>query len=257
MLISDLSLVRAAHIVLASASPRRTAILNEQFGLNVRAIPSTFEETLDKNAFDSPVDYAMENARQKALEVFSRCESPFGSKHDRPPSLIVGADTIVILNGQILEKPKSTDDARRMLSALSDAGSHTVCTAVALVYGGSCWESMPHEHTFAETTTVAFKPINQAEIEAYVATGEPMDKAGGYGIQGMGGAFVTSIVGDYQNVVGFPAARFCAELDAERLAHWIDAAPAEPVSKSVPVTSGYTIVSDECDDLDECGLPSD
>jgi septum formation protein len=195
MLISDLSLVRAAHIVLASASPRRSSILNEQFGLNVRTVPSTFDESLDKSMF-APVEYAKETARQKALEVFSRSKSPFEARHGLPPSLVVGADTIVVLDGQILEKPTSRENARQMLRDLSSAGTHTVCTAVSLVYGGS--DEDVHEHCFAEETKVIFRELSEDEIEEYVASGEPMDKAGSYGIQALGGAFVTKIEGDYQ-----------------------------------------------------------
>ena len=165
MLISDLSLVRAAHIVLASASPRRSAILNEQFNLNARAVPSTFSEDLDKSIY-TPQEYVKETARQKALEVYGRCESPFMNRHGRPPSLVVGADTIVVLDGEILEKPTSTDDARGMLRRLSDAGTHTVCTGVTLVYGG---DDEPHEHSFVEQTTVALRPLDDAEIATRMA----------------------------------------------------------------------------------------
>jgi len=258
MLISDLSLVRAAHIILASASPRRSSILNEQFGLNVRTVPSTFDESLDKSMF-APVEYAKETARQKALEVFSRSKSPFEARHGLPPSLVVGADTIVVLDGQILEKPTSRENARQMLRDLSSAGTHTVCSAVSLVYGG--FDEDVHEHCFAEETKVTFRELSEDEIEEYVASGEPMDKAGSYGIQALGGAFVTKIEGDYQTVVGFPAARFLAELDRERLAEWVERAQppevvAEPADSADPIWM-TPIISDECLDEDECGLPSD
>ena len=257
MLISDLSLVRAAHIILASASPRRSSILNEQFNLNARVVPSTFSENLDKSSY-TPQEYVKETARQKALEVFERCKKPFQEMHERPPCLIVGADTVVVLDGEILEKPSSTEDARQMLQRLSDAGTHTVCTGVSLIYGGGVLDCEPFEHSFVEVTTVGFRDLEPMEIEAYVASGEPMDKAGAYGIQGLGGAFVTKIVGDYQNVVGFPAARFCTELDRERIAAWVDAAPTEEAAPAAPATSeAGEIISDACLDEDECGLPSD
>ena len=188
--------MRAAHIILASASPRRVSILNEQMNFMVRAVPSTFAEDLDKSAF-TPTEYVRENAKQKALEVFARCESPFNKNHGgRPPSLVIGADTVVVLGDEVLEKPSSTEDARAMLHALSDAGSHCVQTGVALIYGEA--GSEPYVHTFVEETTVSFASLSEEEIEAYVSSGEPMDKAGSYGIQGLGGAFVTGIVGDYQ-----------------------------------------------------------
>ena len=217
-------------------------------------------EDLDKGAY-TPHEYVKETARQKALDVFGKVTRPFESKHGRSPSLVIGADTIVVLDGRILEKPSSVEDARQMLRDLSSAGSHTVYTGVSLLYGsgGPGTQTPSHEHTFFEETTVHFRPLDDADIEAYVATGEPMDKAGGYGIQGLGSAFVTSIVGDYQNVVGFPAARFSQELDTERLAAWVAAAPADAaVAPPVAFQSESFIVDDfVCADADECGLPSD
>lgn len=257
MLLSELSLVRAAHIVLASASPRRSLILNEQLKLNARAVPSAFEENLSKSG-TTPEHYVMETARGKALDVYSKCEAPFLSQHGRTPSLVVGADTVVVLDGEILEKPQSTDDARRMLSALSAAKVHSVHTGVSLIYGGGDFGSAPYEHTFSEATQVEFKALSDAEIETYVASGEPMDKSGAYGIQGLGSAFVTGIVGDYQNVVGFPAARFLQELDVARLSAWVEA-PEERAAPppSPPDDDDEYIISDECGDDEECGLPSD
>jgi len=257
MLISDIGIVRTAHIIMASASPRRSAILNEQLQCNVRAVPSTFAEDLDKGSF-TPVEYAKETARQKALDVFGICAPPFLSKHNRPPSMVIGADTVVVLGDKVLEKPTSRDDARRMLRELSDAGTHTVCTGVSLLYGGTTPGATPHEHTFVEETTVKFKSLGEAEIAAYVDAGESMDKAGGYGIQGLGGLFVTGVEGDYQNVVGFPLARFCQELETARLVEWLDSAPPEPaVDAEEPSDPLAPIVSSECDDDEECGLPSD
>lgn len=207
-------MVRAAHIILASASPRRTSILNEQLGLSVRAIPSGFAENLDKASL-SPISYVQETARQKALEVYGRCEKPFKAQHERPPSLVIGADTVVVLDGEVLEKPGSLAEARRMLRKLSDAGTHSVITGVCMIYGGTKLDDAPHENTFAEITTVTFKQMSDEEINAYIATGEPMDKAGGYGIQGLGSCFVSGITGDYFNVVGArrlstSAAHICA-----------------------------------------------
>ena len=181
MLVTELSMCRAAHIILASASPRRVQILNDQLQLQVRPVPSAFMEDLDKSNY-TPMEYVKENARQKALDVFDKCEKPFDSKHGRPPSLVIGADTVVVKDGTILEKPTSVENARQMLRELSLAGTHTVCTGVTLVYGGGKSRSaggMPHINTFVEVTTVNFKLLSDDEIEAYVASGEPMDKAGG------------------------------------------------------------------------------
>lgn len=262
-MLTELGLVRAAHIILASASPRRSSILNDQLQCHVRVVPSTFMEDLDKAAF-TPQEYVKENARQKALESYARVEKPFRSAHQRGPSLVIGADTVVVLDGKILEKPASTEHARTMLRELSRAGTHTVCTGVSLVYGDGVTTSVAHEHTFCEETSVQFRELEEAEIEAYVATGEPMDKAGSYGIQGLGGAFVTGIVGDYHNVVGFPVARFCQELDTSRLSSWIDAAPREVPQPPAGAgdldadsTADFLIDEEACTDLDECGLPSD
>jgi len=258
MLLSDLAIVRAAHIVLASASPRRSAILGDQLGLHVRVVPSGFEESLDKAAFSSPSHYAEETARQKAIATYRKSTPPFLRRHGRPPSLIVGADTVVVLDGKVLEKPSSTDEARSMLRRLSER-THSVCTAVSLIYGSGDPSGEPHEHTWSEETRVTFRPLSDEDIETYVATGEPMDAAGGYAIQGLGGVFVSRIEGDYQNVVGFPASRFCSELDTQRLTAWVAAAASAEVAAplSTAATEEGLVVSDECLDEDECGLPSD
>mmetsp|Transcript_56789 Transcript_56789/g.123484 ORF Transcript_56789/g.123484 Transcript_56789/m.123484 type:complete len:215 (-) Transcript_56789:248-892(-) len=209
-MLSDLNALRTAHIILASGSPRRVDIFNNVLQLQARVEPSRFEENLDKSLY-TPVEYVKETARQKALEVFRRLIA----EGEAPPKLVVGADTVVVSGEHILEKPKSDDHARAMLIGLSGT-SHQVCTGVALLYG--CGEgNSPNEHVFAETTEVEFAPLDPALIDAYIATGEPMDKAGSYGIQGLGGVFVKGIRGCYQNVVGFPLHRFCAEVDAARL----------------------------------------
>lgn len=118
-----------------------------------------------------------------------------------------GADTIVVLDGRIFGKPADEADAHRMLAELSGR-THQVITGVCLVRNGQT-------EAFAETTDVRFKEISAEDIAAYVATGEPLDKAGAYGIQGRGGAFVDSVDGDYDNVVGLPVARLERALDLE------------------------------------------
>ena len=259
MLLSDLNIVRAAHIILASASPRRSAILNEQLGLNVRVVPSSFAEDLDQSAFASASLYCEATAREKALQVYDKCTPPFMSKHGHPPSLVVGADTVVVVDGQILEKPACMDGARAMLRQLSAAGTHTVCTAVSLIYGSTEAGVEPYEHTFSEETTVTFRALSDEEIETYVATGEPMDAAGSYAIQGLGGTLVSGISGDYLNVVGFPMSRFCSELDTNRLTTWIAAAVSNEVAAPSSTADDGNLVVNEllCKDEDECGMPSD
>jgi len=267
MLLTELAVVRAAHVVLASASPRRVQILNEQLGINAVVMPSFFEENLEKSQY-TPHEYVRENALQKALEVYNRL-----SEDDRPPSCVIGADTVVVLGDEILEKPRDKADAAAMLARLSAAGSHEVCTGVALVYcdnqervdDDATSDGLPvTANSFMETTKVNFAALSPELIEAYVETGEPMDKAGAYGIQGLGGSFVTGIEGDYLNVVGFPMHRFCAELDVAHLAEWSRKQleigswesrvnPSEPAELTDAVVAA---VSATCTD-DECGLPSD
>lgn len=141
-----------------------------------------------------PAEVAKRNALAKAMAL----------PEDRS-SLIVGADTIVVLDGEIFGKPADEADAKRMLHALSGR-THQVITGVALVNDNAFY-------SFAETTDVTFKRLSDADVDAYVATGDCMDKAGAYGIQSSGGALVDHIVGDYDNVVGLPVGRLSKMLD--------------------------------------------
>ncbi|XP_028292830.1 putative bifunctional dTTP/UTP pyrophosphatase/methyltransferase protein [Gouania willdenowi] len=196
-------------VVLASASPRRVEILRNA-GLRFEVVPSWFKETLDKGLFCTPYDYAVENARQKALEVARRM--PF--KHKKTPDIVIGADTIVTVDGMILEKPKDKNDAYRMLSSLSGK-EHSVFTGVAIML---CHEE-EHEEVdyqlidFYEETKVKFADLSEDLLWEYINSGEPMDKAGGYGIQALGGMLVEYVHGDFLNVVGFPLNHFCKQLD--------------------------------------------
>ena len=215
-MIVDYNSVRAAQIVLASSSPRRVEILNGILTLGAVIVPSTFPEDLDKRRF-TPKEYVVENARQKALEVYTR----LAKERSTPPSLVVGADTVVVNEDRILEKPKDADAAKEMLASLSGS-SHEVATGVALVYPPRGGSGEPEIVTFVETTCVDFADLSASVIDTYVASGEPFDKAGGYGIQCKAGAFVTGIRGCYWNVVGFPMHRFCATLDCDRLREWTE-----------------------------------
>ena len=171
--------------ILASASPRR----RELFGLisdDFRIVPSNAEET-------APDGIAAENlperlARLKAGDIAAKY--PFDT--------VIGADTLVILDGKVLGKPENPEDAVRMLTALSGK-RHKVITGCAVCKNGAC-------RSFSSVTEVEFYPLDDREISDYVATGEPLDKAGAYGIQGRGALFVKSINGDYFNVVGLPVA---------------------------------------------------
>ena len=235
MLLDQLALARSARVVLASQSPRREQILNQQLGIGARISPSSFAEDLDKARFE-PTAYVQETARIKAIDVFERLSAE--SVGGGGPSLVIGADTIVVDGDRILEKPADAAAARQMLRALADARTHTVCTGVALVYHGHT-AAAPDAHCFVESTEVQFASLSDAEIAAYVATGEPFDKAGGYGIQARGAVLVQGIVGDYLNVVGFPLRRFCNELDLAKLQAWVDAhgEPPPPPRPSTPPPS--------------------
>ena len=171
--------------ILASASPRR----RELFGMiskDFRIVPSTAEET-------APDGIAAENlperlARLKAGDIAAKY--PFDT--------VIGADTVVILDGKVFGKPENKEDAVKMLKALSGK-KHKVVTGCAVCKNGAC-------RSFSSVTEVEFYPLDDREISDYVATGEPLDKAGAYGIQGRGALFVKSINGDYFNVVGLPVA---------------------------------------------------
>lgn len=178
------------NLILASQSPRRTALL-EQFGLefSVKVLP-TSEETVGE-----PIVVAQNNAQLKALPV----------SEENPADLVLGADTIVTLEQTILGKPRDNHDAKEMLQLLSNR-EHEVTTVVAMVKCGKV------KHLFSETTVVSFRQLHDWEIDFYVQTEEPFDKAGAYGIQGIGGLFVESIKGCYYNVVGLPMPRLALEL---------------------------------------------
>ncbi|XP_035031065.1 probable bifunctional dTTP/UTP pyrophosphatase/methyltransferase protein isoform X1 [Hippoglossus stenolepis] len=196
-------------VVLASASPRRLEILRNA-GLRFEVVPSWFKETLEKGLYTAPHEYAVETAKQKALEVARRMPI----KHLKTPDIVIGADTIVSVDGMILEKPVDKHDAYRMLSSLSGK-EHSVFTGVAIVL---CHEKENEEVDyqlidFFEETKVKFADLSEDMLWEYINSGEPMDKAGGYGIQALGGMLVEYVHGDFLNVVGFPLNHFCKQLD--------------------------------------------
>lgn len=173
-------------LILASASPRRRELL-EQIGLTFTVIPSSAEEIITKQV---PSEVVEELSRQKASDVAGQVEE----------GIVVGSDTVVCQNGQIMGKPSDREDARRMLRQIQ-GNTHSVFTGVTVLVkeGGEtiC-------HTFSRETKVRVYPMTEQEIEKYLNTKEPMDKAGAYGIQGKFAAYVESIEGDYNNVVGLP-----------------------------------------------------
>ncbi|GAB6031810.1 hypothetical protein CHUAL_010212 [Chamberlinius hualienensis] len=203
--------LNSQRIVLASASIRRKEIL-EMIGLKFEVIVSNCEEDLEKSKYDNPADYALATALLKTKSV---AKNLFKSQNATIPSLVIGADTVVACEGIIYEKPKDKDDACRMLENLSGK-VHVVHTGVILMQptqsGSTDAEDSYVIHQFTASTEVEFAPLSSEIIEAYVATGEPLDKAGAYGIQGKGGSLVKAINGDFYNVVGFPLHRFCTEI---------------------------------------------
>lgn len=170
-------------IVLASASPRRAELLR-QMGVEFSVRPADIDET--PIAAEAPGDYVLRLAKEKALVV-----GQFA-----PDAIVLGSDTSVVIGGRILGKPATLEEAEATLHALSGR-THQVLTGVAVVVDG-----------YAEArliiTDVTFRVLRPDEISAYVRTGEPMDKAGSYGIQGLGGIFVESLQGSYSAVVGLP-----------------------------------------------------
>jgi septum formation protein len=175
----------APHLILASQSPRRRYLL-EQAGLEFEVIPSHFNE--DSIQLTTPADYVKTLAVNKADEIAARF----------PDSWVIGADTIVTINGTVLGKPGHPDEARQMLERLSGQ-SHRVLTGYAIV----CKEKQIRI-VDAIQTEVEFKSLTASEIEWYIHTDEPFDKAGAYAIQGLGTFLVRRINGSYTNVVGLP-----------------------------------------------------
>ena len=174
------------HLILASSSPRRQELL-QRAGFQFDAQPSHIEEIPLRG--EKAEEFARRIARDKALKIAASAD---------PGTLILGADTVVARNGEILGKPAGPADAERMLQMLSGA-THRVMTGICVVRAPQTIEAWTHETTF-----VTFRELDPEEIESYVASGEPFDKAGGYAIQGLASRFVTHIDGCYFNVVGLP-----------------------------------------------------
>jgi septum formation protein len=176
-------------LVLASASPRRQELLRNA-GIPFVVQPTNIPEVPE--AGEAPRAFAERMARQKALTVFRQ----------RPHNLVLGADTIVVVDEEILGKPRDNADAARMLRLLSGR-RHEVTTGVCLV-GRGAGSAISFEDVRSETTTVTMDALGDEDIRTYISTGEPMDKAGAYAIQGGASRWVSRIEGDYFNVVGLP-----------------------------------------------------
>jgi septum formation protein len=181
-------------LILASASPRRAQILRDA-GIPFSVLSSAVDETPFPG--ESPQDHVQRLADAKAELVAARAVGP---------AIVIAADTVVTLEGRIIGKPSSTDDARQVLERLSGR-THSVITGVTLI-------RLPdaERRTFVETTQVQFATISSEEITRYLATEEPYDKAGSYAIQGRAGRYVPRIEGDYFNIVGLPLSRVAQAL---------------------------------------------
>ena len=207
------------RLVLASASPRRRELLS-QIGLEFTVMPSTKEENAKTTEAGALVQ---ELSRQKAVDIWEQLSGGQGQNPDadqeqiseetqepnlngkrQPELLVIGADTVVCCEGKILGKPHDREAAAEMLTALQGR-SHEVYTGVTLYH-------QRETVTFFECTQVEFYPMTEVEISEYIDSKEPMDKAGAYGIQGLGARFVKGIRGDYNNVVGLPVGRLYQEL---------------------------------------------
>lgn len=188
-------------IILASASPRRRELLS-QIGLEFEVMPGNMEEITKSQI---PSQMVMELSEGKAMDIFEKLP-----KEEQVSSIVIGADTIVAFEEQIMGKPENRSRAVEMLSCLQ-GNTHQVYTGVTLVGRKETGKEL-FKVSFFERTDVTMYPMSREEIEIYVDTGEPMDKAGAYGIQGRCAAFIKEIKGDYNNVVGLPIGRLYQEM---------------------------------------------
>jgi septum formation protein len=184
--------VHSARVILASASPRRRELL-ELIGIRHEVRPADIDESLFTG--ERPVAHAERLARAKAHTI---------AEHE-PGAVVIAADTIVVVDGDVLGKPRDAADARAMLRRLSGR-THTVLTAIAVALGAKTESAV-------ESVDVTFRALSDEEISSYVATGEPMDKAGAYGIQGFGATIVERVDGDYFSVMGLGLRRLIELLD--------------------------------------------
>ncbi len=175
-------------IYLASASPRRQELLH-QLGLAFEAVPSQIDEI--RQPGEAAADYVVRTALDKARNVAARMRA-----EGRPPRPVLGADTEVVVDGEVLGKPANAPAAAAMLNRLAGRG-HEVLSGIALIAGEKEWTALSRSR-------VIFAPMTVTEIEAYCATGEPLDKAGGYAIQGRAAAWIERIEGSYSGVMGLP-----------------------------------------------------
>jgi septum formation protein len=197
----------SSKLILASASPRRRELL-AQAGYRFEVQPSSVPEA--RRPGEDAIRFATRLAREKAEEVFARRQAAVGAAET---ALVLGADTVVVCDEEVMGKPSDAADAGRMLLLLSGR-THHVVTGVAVVWGSN---SPPAVEIAAELTQVTMQTLSPAEVERYVASGEPMDKAGAYAIQGYAGRWIPRISGCYFNVVGLPLALVAGLLEGAEL----------------------------------------
>lgn len=190
--------MKELRFVLASASPRRRELL-DLIGIKHTVDPADIDESM--HAGELPPAHVERLAREKASKVAAR----------HPDALVIAADTVVVMNGRVMGKPKSEEEAYGMLSTLSDA-THTVLTGVACSFNGKLESSV-------DDVSVTFRSLSSDEIREYIATGEPMDKAGSYGIQGYGATIVRRIDGDYFAVMGLSLVRLVELMQRLRVSY--------------------------------------
>ena len=190
-----------SRLILASASPRRRELLT-RVGLSFEVLPARGEENPHSAI---PEEMVQELSAGKALEIYGSLE-----EQEKEEAVIIGADTLVAFENRVMGKPHDEKDAFDMLFLLQGK-THQVYTGVTLIYTPK-GETACKKLTFLEKTDVTMYPMTEQEILEYIATGEPMDKAGAYGIQGRCAAYVREICGDYNNVVGLPVSRLYQEL---------------------------------------------
>ncbi len=193
------------RIILASASPRRKELL-KQVGISYTVMPSSAEEKTTKTL---PQDVVQELSHQKAADIYLELKMKGEDNYT-----VIGADTVVAYKDTIMGKPGSKEEACKMLGLLQ-GNVHQVYTGVTLCIKNEAME--PEFHTFYEETDVSIYPMSMEEIASYAATGEPMDKAGAYAIQGGFAAYIKNICGDYNNVVGLPIGRLYQEMKKRKL----------------------------------------
>ncbi|XP_070161139.1 dTTP/UTP pyrophosphatase [Polyergus mexicanus] len=190
MLESTIHALANGRVILASGSPRRYDII-KHLRINAEIIPSLYDENLDRSKYINHGEYVQDIAKYKVLEVYERLKADSVS-----PLLIIGADTMVTMDDVIYGKPHNETEAFQMLSSLANK-QH-------IVYTGVCLKTPKIELKFYESANVKFGDVSERQIREYIRTGDPMDKAGGYGLQGIGGCLIEKIDGDYYTITGLP-----------------------------------------------------